>query len=161
MGTIDDLGERAPTPAHRGLTTADVRDREAAGKVNVRVDRSSRTYADIVRANVFTRFNAVITILAAVVLVFGDPIDSIFAGVMVFNTAIGIVQEVRAKRTLDQMKILVTPTVVALRDGDEIELATDRLVTDDVIRLRTGDQVPVDGTVLEATGLDVDESALT
>ena len=160
MGATDDLHARAQ-PDRRGLTATEVGEREAAGRVNVRVDRSSRTYADIVRANVLTRFNAVITILATVVLVFGDPIDAIFAGVMVFNTAIGIVQEVRAKRTLDQMKILVTPTVVTWRDGAEVELPTDRLVIDDVIRLRTGDQVPVDGTVLEAAGLDVDESALT
>jgi cation-transporting ATPase E len=161
MGTSDDLAEREGAAVERGLTAAEVQERESAGRVNVRVDRSSRTYLDIVRANVLTRFNAVITILAAVVLVFGDPIDAIFAGVMVFNTAIGIVQEVRAKRTLDQMRILVTPTVLAVRDGREVELATDRLVADDVIRLRTGDQVPVDGVVLTATGLDVDESALT
>jgi cation-transporting P-type ATPase E len=160
MATTEHI-DAAPTPESHGLTSAEVREREEAGQVNVRIDRSSRTYPDIVRANVLTRFNAVITILAAVVLVFGDPIDAIFAGVMVVNTAIGILQEVRAKHTLDQMKILVTPTVVAVRDGQPVELSTERLVTDDVIRLRTGDQVPVDGVVLDETGLDVDESALT
>ncbi|HSJ92277.1 MAG TPA: HAD-IC family P-type ATPase, partial [Ilumatobacter sp.] len=160
MATTEHVDD-APTSAWRGLTTVEVREREAAGQVNARIDRSSRRYTDIVRANVFTRFNAVITILAAVVLVFGDPIDAIFAGVMVFNMTIGIVQEIRAKRTLDEMRILVTPTVVVVRDGQPVELSTERLVTDDVIRLRTGDQVPVDGVVLEETGLDVDESALT
>jgi cation-transporting P-type ATPase E len=145
MATTEHVDD-APTSAWRGLTTVEVREREAAGQVNARIDRSSRRYTDIVRANVFTRFNAVITILAAVVLVFGDPIDAIFAGVMVFNMTIGIVQEIRAKRTLDEMRILVTPTVVVVRDGQPVELSTERLVTDDVIRLRTGDQVPVDGS---------------
>jgi len=110
---------------------------------------------------VLTRFNAVISILAAVVLVFGDPLDAIFAMVMVFNIVIGTVQEIRAKRTLDRMRILVTPTVVALRDATEVEIDVGELVVDDVVRLRTGDQVPIDGVVLDANGFDVDESALT
>lgn len=144
-----------------GLTSAQVADRVALGRVNTRVDRTSRSYAGIVAANVLTRFNAVIGVLAGVVLVFGDPIDAIFAVVMVLNAVIGGVQEIRAKRTLDRMRILVTPTVFALRDGVETEIPADRLVVDDVVRLRTGDQVPVDAIVLHSTGLDVDESALT
>jgi cation-transporting ATPase E len=144
-----------------GLTSAEVADRVAAGQVNHRPDRSSRRYGEIVRSNVVTRFNALIGVLAAVVLVFGHPIDAIFALVMVFNTGIGVVQEIRAKQTLDRMRILVTPSVLVERDGVEVEVSTDELVLDDVLRLRTGDQVPVDGLVLEATGLEVDESALT
>lgn len=113
------------------------------------------------RANVFTRFNALITLLAAVVLTVGHPIDAIFAMVMIVNALIGIVQEVRAKRTLDRMRILVTPSVLVLRDGRSVDVGVDDLVVDDVIELRTGDQVPVDGIVLDTTGFEVDESALT
>ena len=96
----------------RGLTSAEVAERRAAGRVNVVPDRTSRTYGSIVRSNVLTRFNAIITVLAGVILVVGHPIDALFALVMVLNTGIGIVQEVRAKRTLDQLKVLIAPTII-------------------------------------------------
>jgi cation-transporting P-type ATPase E len=148
-------------PGSIGLTAAEVAERRAAGDVNVQPTRSSRSYGDIVRGNVLTRFNAIITVLAAVVLAVGHPLDAIFAGVMVINTAIGIVQEVRAKRTLDQLQILLTPTVTAIRDGADVALPPSELVTGDVVRLVAGDQVPVDGEVIESASLEVDESALT
>jgi cation-transporting ATPase E len=148
-------------PSAGGLTSAEVAERHAAGQANVQPQRSSRTYGGIVAANVLTRFNAIITLLAAVILAVGDPIDAIFAVVMVFNTAIGIVQEVRAKRTLDRLQILITPTITAIRDGAPTTVAPGDLVRGDVIRLGAGDQVPVDGTVLESSGLEADESALT
>jgi magnesium-transporting ATPase (P-type) len=144
-----------------GLTTAEVEARRDAGQVNVQPDRTSRSYAGIVRANIFTRFNAIITVLASVVLAVGHPIDAIFAIVMVVNSVIGIVQEVRAKRTLDRLRVLITPAVTVVRDGQERRVDPETLVTDDIIRLASGDQVPVDGDVVEATGFDVDESALT
>lgn len=144
-----------------GLTSTEVAERVARGAVNSRVDRASRSILGIIRSNVFTRFNAVVGVLATVVLAVGHPVDAIFAGVMVVNAVIGVVQEIRAKRTLDRMRILVTPTVAAVRDGVEVELAVDALVVDDVIRLRVGDQIPVDGEVLADAGLEVDESALT
>ncbi|MGA1556699.1 MAG: HAD-IC family P-type ATPase [Ilumatobacteraceae bacterium] len=144
-----------------GLTSAEVADRVERGEINTTVSRSSRSFVGIVRSNVFTRFNAVVGALAAVVLVVGHPIDAIFAGVMVVNAVIGVVQEVRAKRTLDRMRILVTPRISVIRDGAPTEVAADRLVVDDIIRLRVGDQIPVDGEVLESSGLEVDESALT
>ena len=149
----------ATTPT--GLTADEVAARHAAGDRNVQPTRSSRSYADIVRANVLTRFNAIITALAVVVLAVGDPIDAIFAGVMVINTAIGIVQEVRAKRTLDRLQILMTPSVTAVRDGADVSVAPTELVTGDLVRLVAGDQVPVDGDVIDSAGLEVDESALT
>lgn len=144
-----------------GLTSDEVAARRAAGQVNDRPDRSSRSYAGIVRANVLTRFNALIAVLAAVVLVVGHPIDAIFAIVMVVNAVIGIVQEVRAKRTLDRMRILVAPAVTVVRDGCPSEVAATDLVLHDVVRLAAGDEVPVDGEVLTSVGLEVDESALT
>ncbi|HEY3486114.1 MAG TPA: HAD-IC family P-type ATPase, partial [Ilumatobacteraceae bacterium] len=149
------------TAIHTGLTTADVAERRAAGRVNRVPDRTSRSYGEIVRSNVFTRFNAIIAVLAAVVLVVGHPIDALFAGVMVLNVIVGIVQEVRAKQTLDGLKVLVAPSFTVRRDGAESRVAAQELVVDDCVLLASGDQVPLDAKVLEATGLEVDESPLT
>lgn len=156
-----DRDDPRPLAGATGLTSAEVEARRAAGDVNTQPQRSSRTYGGIVAANVLTRFNAIITLLAAVILAVGDPVDAIFAVVMVFNTAIGIVQEVRAKRTLDRLQILITPTITVIRDGRPAAVAPAELVRGDVIRLGAGDQVPVDGTVVESKGLEADESALT
>jgi P-type E1-E2 ATPase len=159
IGTVEATSVDPVVP--RGLSAAEVDEQQRLGNVNVQPDRTSRSYAGIVRANVFTRFNAIISVLAAVVLVVGHPIDAIFAAVMVVNSVIGIVQEVRAKRTLDRLRVLITPEVTVFRDGVELCVPPETLVRGDVIRLASGDQVPIDGDVLEATGLDVDESALT
>ncbi len=147
--------------AQRGLTAAEVDERRARGAVNVTDRRTSRSVGEIVRANIFTRFNAIITVLATVVLIVGHPIDALFAGVMVVNSAIGIIQEVRAKRTLDRLTVLIAPTVVVVRDGVEHEIAPSDIVLDDLIRLRAGDEVPVDGVVVQPASLEVVESALS
>lgn len=144
-----------------GLTSAEVERRRASGQVNSTERRSSRSVADIVRSNVLTRFNAIITVLAVVVLIFGHPIDALFAGVMVINAVIGVFQEVRAKRALDRLSVLIAPTVVVVRDGGEQEVDPGQLVMNDLVRLRPGDEVPVDGSVIESDGLEVNESALT
>jgi cation-transporting ATPase E len=151
----------AARAAGAGLSLAEVADRRAAGHVNVQPQRASRSYVEIIRGNVLTRFNAIITVLAAVVLTVGHPIDAIFAVVMVLNSLIGIFQEARAKRTLDQLQIMITPTVTAIRDGAPTDVAPSDLVTDDIVRLTAGDQVPVDGEVVDSDGLEIDESALT
>ena len=132
-----------PAFAEHGLSAGEVAERRERGAVNVTDRRTSRSVGEIVRSNIFTRFNAIIAVLAAVVLVVGHPIDALFAFVMVVNSAIGIVQEVRAKRTLDRLTVLIAPTVVVVRDGDEQEIAPTELVIDDLIRLRSGDEVPV------------------
>jgi P-type E1-E2 ATPase len=144
-----------------GLNAVDVDEQRRLGHVNRQPDRASRSYAGIVRANVFTRFNAIIGVLAAVVLAVGHPIDAIFAFVMVANMLIGIAQEVRAKRTLDRLRVLISPTVAVRRDGITARVPPDDLVLGDVVELRAGDQVPIDGELIAATGLEVDESALT
>jgi magnesium-transporting ATPase (P-type) len=159
MGLATDSSRLSAPPT--GLTAAEVADRHARGQSNKVPERTSRSYTDIVRANVLTRFNAIIAALAAVVLVVGHPIDAVFAFVLLFNTAIGIVQEVRAKRTLDRLRVLIAPTIAVLRDGRQTDVLPGELVLDDVVLLAVGDQVPVDGRVLESSGLEVDESALT
>ena len=156
------MSEPATLDAPRtGLTSAEVDERRAAGLVNDVSERTSRTYGEIVRSHVFTRFNAIIAVLAGIVLAVGDPIDALFALVAVFNTVIGIVQESRAKRTLDSLRVLIAPTVTVVRDGRSVEVDASEVVVDDLIELRAGDQIPVDGAVVDTVALEVDESALT
>jgi len=138
-----------------------VRERVAAGKVNVVESRGSRSVADILRSNLFTRFNAIMSVMLVIVLAFGHLADAMFGLVMIANAVIGIVQELRAKYTLDKLRVLVIPNVTVMRDGTEQEIPMDRIVLDDVVEISTGDQVPADGTVLTADGVQVDESLLT
>ena len=145
----------------RGLTTAEVAERVAGGRVNRADDRSSRTVAEIVRANVVTRFNAIIAALMAVALALGEWRDALFGFVMVLNLAIGVVQEWRAKTTLDRLTLITAPKVAVWRDGTRREVASDEVVIDEVFELAPGDQVVVDGIVLHSDGLSVDESLLT
>ncbi|MGH9134866.1 MAG: HAD-IC family P-type ATPase [Ilumatobacteraceae bacterium] len=121
----------------------------------------SRTTRQIIRANVFTRFNALIGSLFAVVVACGAYRDSLFGGVVVANTLIGVVQELRAKRTLDRLVIVNAPKVNAVRDGAITPLAVPELVLDDVIDLSPGQQVAADSVVLVAANLEIDESLLT
>jgi cation-transporting ATPase E len=151
----------APTHEHPGLTSAEVAERRAAGKVNAVDDRTSRTLGEIVRANVFTRFNAILSVLAVAVIATGRFADALFAFVLVLNAIIGIAQEVRAKRTLDRLAVLHAPTTIVVRDGEELEVHLDDVVLDDLVVVRTGDQVPADGRLVESQGLEVNESALT
>ncbi|MCX5178670.1 cation-translocating P-type ATPase [Streptomyces virginiae] len=154
---------RPPAPLFKpgGLSTAEVAERVARGEVNDVPVRSSRSTADIVRANVFTRFNAIIGVLWVIMLVVAPIQDSLFGFVIVANTGIGIIQELRAKKTLDSLAVIgeVKPSV--RRDGRTAEISTSEIVLGDVIELGPGDKVVVDGSVGEADGLEIDESLLT
>jgi len=145
----------------RGLTAAEVAEREARGETNAVQQKSSRSYTHIIRGNVFTRFNAILGSLFVVILIFGSPRDALFGAVLVVNTLIGIVQEVRAKWTLDRLTLISEAKTRVVRDGREEEIALGKVVVDDVVLLSTGEQVVADGAVLEAQGLEVDESLLT
>ena len=144
-----------------GLTEQEVRERQADGRTNRAPESTSRSFVEIVRANVFTRFNAILGTLLAVILVVGPINDALFGLVLVSNTAIGIIQEVRAKRTLDRLAVLNAPRATVVRDGERRELDVEDLVADDLVVLDPGDQVVVDALVLDADGLEVDESLLT
>jgi cation-transporting P-type ATPase E len=152
-------------PAHEtpptGLTVDEVRDRVARGLTNDAGERTSRTYGEIIRANVFTRFNAILGTMLVVILTVGQIQDALFGFVLVANALIGIVQEIRAKRTLDQLAVLSAPKARIVRDGEVREVAVREVVLDDYCELRTGDQVPADGVVRQADGLEIDESLLT
>ena len=151
---VTSLGER-------GLSAAEVAERVARGAVNRVKDRTSRSVASIVRENVLTLFNAIIVGASVIVLLFGDLRDGIFGGVMIINAVIGIVSELRAKRTLDSLAIVDAPQASVLRDGTLSVIPARDVVLDDVIELALGDQVSVDGTVLASAGLEIDESLLT
>ncbi|MGW2295559.1 HAD-IC family P-type ATPase [Streptomyces violaceorubidus] len=144
-----------------GLTAAQVAERVARGRVNDVPVRSSRSLPDIVRANVFTRFNAIIGVLWVIMLFVAPIQDSLFGFVILANTGIGIVQEWRAKKTLDSLAVIgeVRPTV--RRDGKPAEISTSEIVLDDVIEIGPGDKAVVDGVCVEADGLEIDESLLT
>jgi cation-transporting ATPase E len=145
----------------RGLTSGEVAERVRRGETNAAEERTSRSYGDILRENVFTLFNLILGVLVVVVLVAGSPRDALFGFVVVFNSAVGVVQEVRAKRELDRLQLLSAPRARVLRDGAIREVSLDDVVRDDVVELSVGDQVPADGPVLSAEGLEVDESLLT
>jgi len=144
-----------------GLTAAEVAQRTAAGRTNAVTRRTSRSGWSIVRANVLTRFNAIFGVLLAVVLIFGQPQDGLFGLVIVVNSAVGIVQELRAKRKLDALALLERAPVRVRRDGVAAEVPPKAVVVDDVVLLSAGAKVPVDGEVVQSAGLEVDESLLT
>ncbi|MDX3638954.1 HAD-IC family P-type ATPase [Streptomyces sp. MB09-02B] len=146
---------------HAGLTSAQVAERVAAGHVNDVPVRSSRGIGEIVRSNLFTRINAIIGVLFVIIMIVGPVQDGLFGGVILANTLIGIIQEVRAKRTLDQLAIVGESRPRVWRDGRRVTLSASEIVIDDVIDLGQGDKIVVDGTVTAAENLEVDESLLT
>ncbi|MBH1936039.1 HAD-IC family P-type ATPase [Streptomyces sp. AV19] len=150
-----------PAPANPGLSAAEVAERVARGEVNDVPVRSSRSTAEIVRANVLTRFNAIIGVLFLIILVVGPIQDGLFGFVIVANTAIGIFQELRAKKTLDSLAVIGEAKPTVRRDGRAVPVATGGIVLGDLIELGPGDKCVVDGEVLESDGLEIDESLLT
>lgn len=145
-----------------GLTQAEVTERVRAGKVNHVAERPSRTTKEIVRDNIVTRFNILLGALLLVTLfVLQQPRDALFGIVLITNSAIGIIQELRAKRTLDRLEVIAAPKVRVVRAGKVLEQPVERVVIDDLIDLRPGDQLVVDGTVVTSAGLEIDESLVT
>ena len=145
----------------QGLSAAEVEERIRDGRVNDVPDAPVRTIGQIVKANVLTPVNAIIGTLFVLILVAGFPADALFAGVVISNSAIGIGQELKARRTLNELAVLSAPKARVLRDGIVVELGTSQVVADDLLELRPGDQIVVDGEVQQAIGLEVDESLLT
>ncbi|MEV4128542.1 HAD-IC family P-type ATPase [Nocardia sp. NPDC049707] len=150
-----------PHTAVAGLTAAEVEQRRRDGLTNDVPDRASRSVRDIVRANIFTRINAILGVLFILVLATGSIIDGMFGLLIIANSAVGIIQEVRAKRTLDQLAIVSQAKPTVRRDGQSLAVAPKEVVLDDLIELGPGDQIVVDGTVEESALLEVDESLLT
>src|SRR5438067_5515587 len=122
---------------------------------------TSRSYASIVRANVLTIFNLILAVFGGLTLAYGEWQDSLFLGILVFNSAIGIFQEVRAKKALDRLAALVAPTATVVRDGAARVVKVADVVVGDLLRVQAGDQIVADGQVETASGLSLDESILT
>ena len=144
-----------------GLTPKEVVQRIESGQSNAVKTSTSRSVQDIVRANVFTLFNGIIFAAMVLVLITGSWRDAVFGFVIIINTGIGIVTELRAKRTLDKLSILVASEFLVHRDGRDVEVPHNEIVLDDLLWIRAGEQVPADGQIIQTWGLELDESMLT
>ncbi len=144
-----------------GLSDADVAERVARGEVNTLPPRSGRTTWDIIRANVFTRINFLLMVLFVIVLSTGSLGNALFGFLIIINSGIGAVQELRAKRTLDNLAVVGEAKPLVRRNGVPAGVARESVVIDDIIEIGPGDQIVVDGEVVEASYLEVDESLLT
>ena len=144
-----------------GLTDAEVAQRIAEGKSNDIPERAARSIAEIVRANVFTRINAILGVLLMIVVATGSLINGLFGLLIIANSVIGMVQEIRAKQTLDKLAIVGQAKPLVRRQSGTLSLSPREVVLDDIIELGPGDQIVVDGQIVEEENLEVDESLLT
>jgi cation-transporting ATPase E len=144
-----------------GLSAEEVEERVRRGLINDVPAAPTRSIVEILRANILTPFNALLGGLLAVILVVGPIQDALFGVVLVANAAVGIVQELRAKHSLDQLALLSAPVARILRDAEVVEHRVQDVVLDDILRLQPGDQVVVDGVVVRSIELEIDESLLT
>ena len=150
-----------PETTAAGLSDAEVAERVAAGKTNDVPTRAARSVSDIVRANVFTRINAILGVLLIIVLSTGSVINGAFGLLIIANSAIGIIQELRAKRTLDKLAIVGQTKPLVRRQSSTRAVLPNEVVLDDIIEIGPGDQIVVDGEIVEEANLEVDESLLT
>ena len=150
-----------PEISETGLTAREVSQRIESGQSNAVKTSTSRSVKDIVRANVFTLFNGIIFVAMVMVLVTGSWRDAVFGFVIIINTGIGIFTELKAKRTLDKLSILVASDFLVRRDGEDVEVPHNEIVLGDLLWIRSGEQVPADGQIIQTWGLELDESMLT
>lgn len=150
-----------PEVGESGLSLEKVAELVAAGAVNHLDQRTSRSYKDIIRSNVFTLFNGIIFVAMLVVLIAGQWRDAVFGMVIIVNTGIGIFTELRAKRALDSLSILIASRSMVRRAGENVEVAHEDIVLGDLLWIRSGEQVPADAEMVESWGLELDESMLT
>lgn len=143
-----------------GLTTEEVSLRKDAGQVNKVSRGSSKTYTRIIFSNIFTFFNAIIATLVFLLIYVKAYMDILFAGVIVINTLIGIIQEIKAKRTIDKLSLLTSPVCNVIRDSEEREIKVNEIVINDLLLLNTGRQISADAIVREGL-IEVDEALLT
>ena len=152
--------ERKEADARQGLSKAEVDDRVARDAVNHAVGSASKSQKEIICSNIFTYFNLLFFIIAVMLIAVGSFRDLTFLPVIIANTAIGIFQELRSKKVLDNLTILNAPKNTVVRDGQEQVIAAEELVLDDIIILSAGNQIPADAVVLEGEVL-VNEALLT
>ncbi len=151
---------RAEASPDKGLSEAQVKERISAGQSNLPVDPPSKSTAQIIAENVFTYFNFVFACIAAVLIFIGSYRDLTFLPVIIANTLIGIIQELRAKALLGKLTVLNSPMTLAVRDGKEQKLRSEELVLDDIVIFKAGDQIPADAVVIDGRA-SANEALLT
>ncbi len=145
-----------------GLTSAEAQERRRRGEANTGAERGTRTYASILRTNVFSFFNTILFVIGVALLALGRYSDALISvGLGLVNALISAVQEIRAKHKLDRLQLLDRAAVVAIRDGQDVEVVPEEVVRGDVLRVRAGDQIVVDGPLLSGARVEADESLLT
>ena len=150
----------AATDIERGLSTAEVEERIASGKINRNMELKTKSVKELIIENLCTLFNLINAVLAILVLLTGSFKNLTFLFVVFLNTAIDVIQSMRSKKMVDKLTLLTSKKAVAVRDGAEVELDLDQIVLDDIIRLGRGDQIPADAVVVSGEAL-VNESLLT
>ena len=150
-----------PLIEETGLTQGEVIALRESGLDNAVKASTSRSLIDIVRANVFTLFNGIIFAAMVMVLITGSWRDAVFGMIIIINTGIGICTELKAKRTLDKLSILVASDYLVHRDGKDVEIPHNDIVLGDFMWIRSGEQVPADAQIVHTWGLELDESMLT
>ena len=143
-----------------GLTSAQVKNLKEAGKNNFSVKAPSKTNKEIIKENTLTYFNLVFLVIAILLILVGSFRDLTFLPIILANTLIGIIQEIRSKRVLDKLTMLNAPTAIAIRDGEEIEVKAEDLVLGDIVVFKAGDQICADAIVIDGKAM-VNESLLT
>ena len=144
----------------KGLSTSEINQRIQENKVNGESKKLSKSTINIIKENIFTYFNFLNVILFIFVFTTGKYQNAMFMGAVITNALIGIIQEIRAKKLLDQIRILTTTKVNAFRDNAWVEISVDEIVQDDVLSLQSGIQIPIDGVITEGS-LEINESLLT
>ncbi len=151
-----------PEPQLRGLTESEVAARSSQGLTNALPVKTSRTYVQIIGENVFTPINNILFVLGLALVLLGQVSDAVVSvTVVLLNVMVSVIQEVRAKRMLDQIALLNRPTTMVIRDGQQRTIVPEDVVVGDVLQVRPGDQIVVDGPILQTQRIDVDESLLT
>ena len=150
----------AGEPPLSGLTSAEVAERVAQGKVNLNMELKTKTVRELVLENLLTLFNLINVVLAVLVVITGSFKNLTFLLIVLLNTLIGVVQSLRSKRLVDKLTLLATKKATCIRDGSEVELDLDQIVLDDVVKLGRGDQIPADAVVVLGSA-QVNESLLT
>lgn len=156
----DFILERYSPSFNQGLNAEQIAERSLHGLVNDTKVKSSKTYASIFIKNTCTFFNLIWILIAAALISVGSYKDLLFLVVIVLNTSIAIIQECRAKHTVQKLSLVVTPNVKVIRNGSQTEIRANKLVLDDVVLISNGDQVPSDCIIMDGE-VEVNESLLT
>src|SRR5215218_4813129 len=159
---VQESGPALDAEVSLGLPQREAQARHRRGEGNAPISASSRSYARILRTNVFSFFNIILFVIGAALLALGRYSDAFTSvGLGLINAAISAVQEIRAKRKLDRLQLLSRGRVTVVRDGRDVEVTPEEVVRGDVVHVRAGDQIVVDGPVLDGGRVEVDESLLT